>query len=59
MYYIVDYDAFWRHPEIFTKFHSARTEFFKLKNNRAIIEHYDHEYKRKVVWPKNKISRRS
>lgn len=58
MYYIVNYDAFWRHPVIFTDFHDARNEFFKLKDNHSIIEHYDNNYKRKVVWPKKRISKR-
>lgn len=56
MYYIVNYDRFWRHPEIFTdkEFHKAKKAWKELNDPRAIIEHYGHDYRRNVVWPKRR-----
>lgn len=53
MYLIVNYEKFWKHPNIFYKFNNAFMVYELLEEDpNNIIEYYDENYNREIVWKK-------
>ena len=50
MYFIVNYDLFWKHPQTFKTFNEAFKEYKNLGDENSMIEYYGPGYKRQLVW---------
>ena len=50
MYLIVDYESFYRYPDIVYNFNDAFLIYESLNSPKSIIEYYDENYNRQIVW---------
>ena len=56
MYYVVNYD--WNdNYGCFTDFSGAIQKYKKLADSNNVIEFFDKNYRRKIVWPKKKMKK--
>lgn len=52
MYFIVNYQKFWKYPNLFHNFIDAFMNYELLNDPENIIEYYDENYNRQIVWQK-------
>lgn len=53
MYYIVNYTTFQRYPKTFNNFNDAFMRYELLNDPYNIIEYFDEEYNKQIVWKKD------
>lgn len=56
MYLIVNYKSWWRYPESFRNFRDAFDVYEQLQGDDNIIEYYNSDYRRTIVWSKGMIN---
>lgn len=52
MYYIVNYIKFYRYPKEFKTFNDAFMRYELINDPENIIEYFDENYNREIVWKK-------
>lgn len=52
MYIIVNYDRWWKYPQTLDNFNSAFMLHQLIGDENNIIEYYNKNYEREVVWSK-------